>query len=267
MPFVNTEFVLRWNSPKNNQASPFSSPQQGPELTDILCMLLSFSSTLTALHFIFHSLMICLCPLPLVCLISTLRQNVWNGWIPAVKDVLFCDSRWDRSGSHSIVCSGSLWSSWFYILLSHAQIKTHLGVKQTKERQQISKHLGTHLLLLCICRSLELHFPSCMCTAGRSVCVSLSMCETESVWCTFLTHSAPWFVGCQCWIQSNSLSRLVPSDALPATMSLFSLLWHPTVLLSEQPQEKKQVSTERISHISALLCYFTDTSPNKFLSL
>lgn len=61
-------------------------------------------------------------------------------------------------------------------------------------KTKASKNLGTHPLLLCICRSLELHWSSSVCDVVQVVCLGLSMCETESVCCSFLTHSASWLV-------------------------------------------------------------------------
>lgn len=63
--------------------------------------------------------------------------------------------------------------------------------------------LGTYLHLLFVCRSLELHWSSCVCTAGRGMCLGLSMCKAQSLWCTILTHSA-CLVGGQRWIQTSS---------------------------------------------------------------
>lgn len=63
---------------------------------------------------------------------------------------------------------------------------------QQKKSCNHSKQLGTHFLLLCVCGRLELHCSSCVCAAGGDVCLDLNMCETQSVGCTVLTHSASW---------------------------------------------------------------------------
>lgn len=109
--------------------------------------------------------------------------------------------------------------------LSHtlhwSKTSEHSWVKVWKKRI-----FGTHPLLLCVFGGLKLHYSSCVCTALWGECLSLSMCETESVWCTFFTHSVCWWCVNARRRQTLRKQDLMPSDAFPAlTFPVFCCLF------------------------------------------
>lgn len=74
---------------------------------------------------------------------------------------------------------------------------------------------GAALVLLCVC-----YWP-------KSVCEPQHVLDLDCV--LHLPHSFCLLLSCQCRIQSNSPRKkkgLLPSDALPARISLFFLFWH-----------------------------------------
>lgn len=139
-----------------------------------------------------------------------------------------------------------------------------------------SKHHGTHPFLLWVCRSLELHWSPCVCAAGQGVCLDLSMCETDSKWCTFLTHSvSKVVVNAECKLSlllSLSLQKKKKKKkGLCLVMHCqqivlrFFLFWH-SLCFSLKCCRRITVCCEDFLK-SLPYCLFFVTSPYKCLSL
>lgn len=151
--------------------------------------------------------------------------------------------------------------------LSHtlhwSKTSEHSWVKVWKKRI-----FGTHPLLLCVFGGLKLHYSSCVCTALWGECLSLSMCETESVWCTFFTHSVCWWCVNARRRQTLRKQDLMPSDAFPAlTFPVFCCLFFffTTFLLPFKVLHQKSFSSTHVLSSAWICCSASSSCTTQLL--